>query len=315
MVKLDEELDVCVLMGGTSSEREVSLKSGENVYEALVKARKELNPVYGEFSQEDEILDLVTDADIVFNSLHGGIGEDGTVQALMDILGVPYTGSGPLGSSMAMNKLYSKEGFHRASVNTPDYVEGAGRSTSLLVERVSKELSYPVVVKPVGEGSSRGVEMADDEEELIAEIDRVKSKYGRLFLEQYVEGREVTAGVLEDDGKLVALPLVELEVKRERFYNYKAKYTPGETEFICPARVPEDLAESVKEQAKRAHSEFNCDGYSRVDFMVDQQGKIFGLEVNTLPGMTETSDLPLAAKEAGISFVELVERMALSALS
>lgn len=315
MVKLNEELDVCVLMGGTSSEREVSLKSGENVYEALAEAREELNPVYGEFSHEDEILDLVTDADIVFNSLHGGIGEDGTVQALMDILGVPYTGSGPLGSSIAMNKLYSKEAFRRASVDTPDYIEGAGRSSSLLVERASEELGYPVVVKPVGEGSSRGVEVADNEKELISEIDRVRSEYGRLFLEQYVDGREVTAGVLEDDGELIALPLVELEVKRERFYNYKAKYTPGETEFICPARVSEDLTESVKKQAERAHSEFNCDGYSRVDFMVDQQEGIYGLEVNTLPGMTETSDLPLAAREAGISFVELVERMALSALN
>ncbi len=315
MVKLDEELDICVLMGGTSSEREVSLKSGENVYEALVEAREELNPVYGEFSHEDEILKLVADADIVFNSLHGGIGEDGTVQALMDILGIPYTGSGPLGSSIAMNKLYSKEAFQRASINTPDYVEGTGRSSSLLAERVSKRLSYPVVVKPVREGSSRGVEMADDEEELLVKIDRIRSEYGRLFLEQYVDGREVTAGVLEDDGELIGLPLVELEVKRERFYNYKAKYTSGETEFICPARVPEDLAESVKNQAKRAHSEFNCDGYSRVDFIIDQQERIFGLEVNTLPGMTETSDLPLAAREAGIGFVELVERMALSALN
>ncbi|MBS3735856.1 MAG: D-alanine--D-alanine ligase [Candidatus Bipolaricaulota bacterium] len=314
MVKLDEELDICVLMGGTSSEREVSLKSGNNVYEALKKGRKEFNPIKGEFSHEDEILDLVVDADIVFNTLHGGIGEDGTIQALLDILDIAYTGTGPLGSSIAMNKLYSKEAFRRASIKTPDYVEGAGRSFSLLIDLVSDELTYPVIVKPVGEGSSRGVEIADNEEDLIEKIDQVRTEYGRLFIEEYIDGKEVTAGVLDEDGEPTPLPLVEMNVERERFFNFTAKYTPGETEFICPARVPDSLAESVKDQALRAHSEFECRGYSRVDFMLGQEKEIYGLEVNTLPGMTETSDLPQAAREAGIDFGELVERMAISAL-
>ncbi|MCF7890611.1 D-alanine--D-alanine ligase [Candidatus Bipolaricaulota bacterium] len=314
MVNLDEELDVCVLMGGTSSEREVSLKSGENVYEALVEGNEEFNPIRGEFSHEDEILDLIVDVDVVFNSLHGGIGEDGTIQALLDILGIRYTGTGPLGSSIAMNKLYSKEVFHRASINTPGYVEGADRSASLLVELVSDELTYPVIVKPVEEGSSRGVGIADDEKNLLEKINQVRSEYGRLFIEEYINGREVTAGVLDENGEPTPLPLVEMNVRRERFFNFRAKYTPGETEFICPARLTEDLAESVKEQALRAHSEFNCEGYSRVDFMINGEDQILGLEVNTLPGMTKTSDLPQAAREAGIGFNELVERMALSAL-
>jgi len=314
MVELDEKLDVCVLMGGTSSEREVSLNSGQNVYEALEKGREEFNPVRGEFSHEDEILDLVLEADLVFNTLHGGIGEDGTIQALLDILEIPYTGTGPLGSSIAMNKLYSKEAFRRASIEIPGYVEGSGRSTSWLVDRVVEDLGFPVIVKPVGEGSSRGVKIADDEEELAEKAERIRGEFGRLFVEEYVTGREVTAGVLEKDGEPVALPLVELNVKRERFYNFKAKYTPGETEFICPARVSEDLAESVKDQAVRAHNEFKCEGYSRVDFMLDPEGSIYGLEVNTLPGMTQTSDLPIAAKEVGIDFTELVDFMALSAL-
>ncbi|MFB6291519.1 MAG: D-alanine--D-alanine ligase [Candidatus Bipolaricaulia bacterium] len=314
MVNLDEELNVCVLMGGTSSEREVSLKSGGKVYEALKAGRKELIPVRGEFSREGEILDLVKSPDIVFNALHGGIGEDGTVQALLDILDVPYTGTGPLGSSIAMNKLYSKAAFHRASVKTPGFVEGAGRSPDNIVDRVSSELGFPVVIKPVGEGSSRGVEIADSEEDLVDKVVQVREEYGRLFLEEYVDGKEVTAGVLEDSSGPVPLPLVELNVKRERFYNYKAKYTPGETEFICPAKLSAEVAESVKEEALRAHSEFGCRGYSRVDFLVDSENNIFGLEVNTLPGMTQTSDLPIAAKEAGIGFTELVERMTMSAL-
>ena len=314
MVELGKKLDVCVLMGGTSSEREVSLNSGRNVYEALENGREEFNPVRGEFSREDEILDLVLEADVVFNTLHGGIGEDGTIQALLDILDIPYTGTGPLGSSIAMNKLYSKEAFRRASIETPGYVEGSGRSTSWLVDRVSDDLGFPAIVKPVGEGSSRGVEVADNDEELVEKIERIREEYGRLFVEEYVKGREVTAGVLDKDGEPVALPLVELSVKKERFYNFKAKYTPGETEFICPARVSEDLAESVKGHAIRAHREFNCQGYSRVDFMLNSEEAIFGLEVNTLPGMTETSDLPIAAKEVGIDFTELVDLMALSAL-
>ncbi|MBS3786938.1 D-alanine--D-alanine ligase [Candidatus Bipolaricaulota bacterium] len=314
MVRLDEELDVCVLMGGISSEREVSLKSGNNVYEALLERRKEFNPIKGEFSHEDEILDLVVDNDIVFNSLHGGIGEDGTIQALLDILDIPYTGTGPLGSSIAINKLYSKEAFNRASINTPDYVEGADRSASVLVDMVSDGLTYPVIVKPVGEGSSRGVEIADGEENLSEKIDQIRSEFGRLFIEEYIDGREVTVGVLEENGDLTPLPLVEMKVKSERFFNYRAKYTPGETEFICPARVSENLTSLVQKQALRAHSEFNCEGYCRVDFMIGKENQIFGLEVNTLPGMTRTSDLPQAAKEAGISFTELVERMAVSAL-
>ena len=314
MIELDGEMAVCVLMGGTSSERDVSLNSGENVFRALEDGRAEFDPIRGEFSHESEILDTVKDADVVFNSLHGGIGEDGTIQALLDILDISYTGTGPLGSSIAMDKLYSKEAFHRASIKTPGYVEGAGRSSRELGERASRELTYPVIVKPVGEGSSRGVEIADDENDLIEKLDRVRTEYGRLFVEEFIEGKEVTAGILEEDDELMPLPLVELSVKRERFYNYKAKYTPGETEFICPARISKPLAESVKEQAIRAHSEFSCKGYSRVDFMIDGTDDIYGLEVNTLPGMTETSDLPLAAKEAGIDFVELVERMTLSAL-
>lgn len=314
MVNLDEELDVCVLMGGTSSEREVSLKSGNNVYEALKEGREEFNPIKGEFSHEDQILDLVLDADIVFNTLHGGIGEDGTIQALLDILDIPYTGTGPLGSSIAMNKLYSKEAFRRASINTPGYVEGAGRSPSLLVDLVSDELTYPVILKPVGEGSSRGVEIADDEKVLVEKIEQVRTEYGRLFIEEYIDGKEVTAGVLDEDGEPIPLPLVEMNVRQERFFNFTAKYTPGETEFICPARIPESLAKSVQDQALRAHSELNCEGYSRVDFMLDKEKEIYGLEVNTLPGMTETSDLPQAASEAGIGFRELVERMAVSAL-
>lgn len=314
MIDIERELEICVLMGGTSSEREVSLKSGENVFRALDRGREEFNPVRGEFSQEAELLELVAGTDLVFNALHGGIGENGTVQALLELLDIPYTGTGPLGSAIAMDKLASKRGFHRASVETPPYCKKDGSSSEKLVEKVKKELSFPVMVKAVGEGSSRGIRVADDEEELVETVDEVEMDYGEAFVEERIEGREVTAGILEYDGALKALPLVELKVKEERFFSYEAKYTPGETEFIVPAKIPHEQANEVKKQALRAHEEFGCRGYSRVDFMIGGAGNIYALEVNTLPGMTEMSDLPLAAEEAGIDFTELVERMTVSAL-
>jgi len=314
MVDKSDKLDICVLMGGTSSEREVSLTSGKNVYEALVKGKDGFNPICGEFSREDELLDLVTGTDLVFNCLHGGIGEDGTVQSLLDLLDISYTGSGPLASSIAMDKLYSKKAFERASVDVPNYVELNESSLSQSVDRVSETLGFPVVVKPVREGSSRGVRIVDDGEELFEEMESMEDEYGKLFAEQYIRGKEVTAGLIQEEGRLFPLPLVELNVKNERFYNYKAKYTAGETEFIVSARIPGATAKSVKDLAVKAHQEFGCRGYSRVDFIIDSDGNIYALEVNTLPGMTGTSDLPLAADEAGISFNELVEKMVLSAL-
>ncbi|MFW6104404.1 MAG: D-alanine--D-alanine ligase family protein [Candidatus Bipolaricaulota bacterium] len=314
MVDNSDKLDICVLMGGTSSEREVSLTSGKNVYEALVSGKDKFNPICGEFSREEDLLDLVTGSDLVFNCLHGGIGEDGTVQLLLDLLDISYTGSGPLASSIAMDKLYSKKAFEWASVDVPNYLEIDESSLSRSVDRVLEELGFPVVVKPVGEGSSRGVRIVDDEEELFEEVKSMKGEYGKLFAEQYIPGTEVTAGLIQEKGELVPLPLVELNVKNERFYNYKAKYTAGETEFVVPARITRATAESVKDLALKVHQEFGCSGYSRVDFIIDSDGNIYGLEVNTLPGMTETSDLPLAAEEAGISFNKLVEKMVLSAL-
>ena len=312
--KLDEKLDVCVLMGGTSSEREVSLKSGGNVYEALRDGSDVFTPTRGEFGDEGEILELVLGHDLVFNCLHGGIGEDGTIQVLLDLLEVPYTGTGPLGSSTAMNKLHSKKAFRRASVDTPGHIEVADLGIDELSERIVEDLGFPVVIKPSKEGSSRGIKVVDRVEELAEKVDVVRNDYKDIFVEEYIDGREVTAGILEEEEGLNALPLVEMVVKRERFYNYKAKYTPGETEFICPARISDDLAAEVKNQAKRAHEEFGCSGYSRVDFILDSDGRIYGLEVNTLPGMTETSDLPIAARETGIDFPELVEKMALSGI-
>lgn len=305
--------EVCVLMGGNSSEREVSLRSGNNVYEALTESDKPFTPVNGEFSHPRELLDLLIGTDLVFNCLHGGIGEDGTVQTLLELLNIPYTGTGSYGSALAMDKLYSKKSFRRAGINIPDYIE-IGESEEIDKKEITNALGFPVVVKPVSEGSSRGIKIVDDEEEMIQAVAEIRKNYGGVFIEEYIAGKEITAGILEFDGQLTALPLVELNVTEERFFNYEAKYTPGNTEFIVPARLSDAITDMVKDLAMKAHRAHHCRGYSRVDFRVDLDGDVYALEVNTLPGMTKMSDLPFAASYAGISFQELVENMVSSVL-
>ncbi len=306
-------IEICVLMGGNSSERDVSLHSGTNVYESLVKSDKQFNAVRGEFSGPSELLDLVIGADLVFNCLHGGIGEDGTVQTLLELLDIPYTGTGPYGSALAMDKLYSKKSFQRAGVNVPEYIE-IGQSEEIDREKIISSLGFPFVVKPVSEGSSRGIKIVDDKEAIIEATAEVRKNYEKVFIEEYITGKEITAGMLELNGKLTPLPLVELNVTEERFFNYEAKYSAGKAEFIVPARLSDEITEEVKELAMKAHRAHHCRGYSRVDFRVDLDGGVYALEVNTLPGMTKMSDLPFAASYAGIGFQELVENMVFSAL-
>ncbi|MBS3813446.1 D-alanine--D-alanine ligase [Candidatus Bipolaricaulota bacterium] len=302
-------LDVRVLRGGNSSEREVSLKSGKNVIEALASRDNGYNPIDGEFSNPDEILNLIAGVDLVFNCLHGGIGENGTVQTLLETLDVPYTGTGPYGSALAMDKIRSKQTFERADIKTPDFylIEEDPKGFDPAI--ISEEFGYPTLLKPVHEGSSRGIRVIDTEEELAESFCDVQARFGKVFVEQFISGKDITAGVLRYEGELLALPLVELHVKNEPFFNYNAKYGHDETEFIVPARLNDQITEEVKNLAVKAHRAHTCSGYSRVDFRVDRSGEAFALEVNTLPGMTDKSDLPFAARYAGISFAELVETM------
>ncbi len=308
-MKTENQLDICVLRGGNSSEREVSLRSGNNVYEAIASGDNNYNPIDGEFSEPDEVLDLITGVDLVFNCLHGGIGENGAVQTLLETLKIPYTGTGPYGSALAMDKIRSKQAFERADIKVPRYLQIVEPAEEFDPTVISENFDYPLMLKPVHEGSSRGIRVVDTEEDLMDSLIEVQGRYGDIFVEEYIRGKEITAGVLKYEGELIALPVVELNVKHDRFFSYEAKYEHDETEFIVPARLNKEITERVKDMALRAHRAHTCSGYSRVDFRVDRSGEAFALEVNTLPGMTNKSDLPFAANYAGIDFEELVEAM------
>jgi D-alanine-D-alanine ligase len=295
-----------VLMGGLSAEREVSLRSGENVYEAL--KRRGYHAARLIFDDADQIVEQLMSVDVVFNCLHGGVGEDGTIQLLLELLNRPYTGSRPLACALAMDKLAAKREFQRAGLPTPPHVEHRGEGWEEWARVVADKLGFPCVVKPVREGSSVGVHIVQNTAELIEAAQATQREYGELFVEGFIEGKEITAGILRIDGEDRALSLIELRAKGQ-FYDYQAKYTPGLTEFVIPARLDEETTERVQELSLKAHQALGCFGYSRVDLRVTPEGEPFVLEVNTIPGMTETSDLPKAAAAAGIPFDELVERM------
>lgn len=305
-----EENEICVLMGGTSEEREVSLNTGENVFKVLKNT--DFEPYKYVLDHPDEIIPVLERKDLVFNCLHGGIGEDGTLQSLFEILGVPYTGTGPLGSAVSMNKLRSKQVFEEESLPNPAYLAPGDMEREDFLDAAAKELGFPLVVKPIAKGSSIGVKFVNDEGELDASLPSGEG-FSEYFVEEYLPGRELTVGLLEMEGELHALPVIELRVKSEPFYNYRAKYTSGETEFLLPAPLEEGISEGVKDVALKVHEALGCRGYSRVDFIL-WEGKGYILEENTLPGLTETSNLSKAAREKGLSQVELIEYMLRSAI-
>ncbi|MBI3658974.1 D-alanine--D-alanine ligase [Candidatus Acetothermia bacterium] len=300
-----------VLMGGLSAEREVSLRSGHNVYEALL--RKGYKAIKIQLDSTDQIVPNLGKIDIVFSCLHGGIGEDGTLHALFDILKFPYVGSSVLACALAMNKLQAKRIFNSQGLRTAPWVEYQGQSWDEWKVHVLDEIKIPCVVKPIAEGSSLGVRIVRDENKLIEACQATQSEYGDFFVEKFIPGKEITAGVLRIDGEDKALPLIELRPQRE-FYDYIAKYTPGMTEFIVPANLDVKKTMQIQEMCLRAHQALGCFGFSRVDLRLAEDNEPYLLEVNTLPGMTDTSDLPMAAKAAGIEFDELVEKMLYTAV-
>lgn len=300
-----------VLMGGLSPERDVSLKSGQNVYEALRRLGYRAYALV--LDHPDQIVPALAQLDIAFLCLHGGIGEDGTIQALLEVLEIPYVGSGVLASALAMNKLHAKRIFVSQKLPTAPWLEYGGEPWPDWQERVAAQIGFPCVVKPVREGSSVGVRIVRAREELIPACQATHAEFGAFFVEKFIPGKEITAGILRIDGEDRALPLIELRPHRE-FYDYIAKYTPGACEFIIPAELDAETTARVQQLALHAHKALGCFGFSRVDLRVTPQNEPYLLEVNTLPGMTETSDLPKAAAAMGISFDELVERMLLTAI-
>jgi D-alanine-D-alanine ligase len=243
--------------------------------------------------------------------LHGAPGEDGTIQGLLEIMGVPYTGSGILGSAISLNKIVTKQLLTANHLPTPPGIIVRGKFSEQ-EEKEINQIGFPVMLKPAVEGSSIGVEKINTMEELKSKITSFLEKYKDGIIEKYIRGKDVTVGVLEDDKDILALPALEL-VSENEFYDYEAKYTKGKTRFILPASLDQDMTEKVKDLAKRAHRVLWCFGVTRVDMVVSEK-EVFILEVNSVPGMTETSDLPAEAKAQGIEMPQLVEKILHSSL-
>jgi D-alanine-D-alanine ligase len=297
-------LRVGVLMGGPSHEREISLRSGERVLESL--HRQGFDAV-GIAVDEDLVERLRREKiDIAFVVLHGRYGEDGCVQGLLEIMRIPYTGSGVTASALAMNKVATKRVLAAVGIATARFeLVDIERGVDLEIERLVERLGLPLVVKPLQEGSSIGVEIADGADQLNQLIRRSVYDFGKIYCEAFIPGRELTVGVLGTNGSARALPVLELKPKR-RFYDYHAKYTQGLTEFVVPAPLSPQLTEAVQQSALAAHRALGCAGMSRVDMILAEGDVPTVLEVNTIPGFTATSDLPAQAAAAGISFDDLV---------
>jgi D-alanine-D-alanine ligase len=305
-------LRVGILCGGKSREREVSLRSGANVFAAC----KRLGLDAAQIDVDSGIAFRLREerVQLAYIALHGRYGEDGCIQGLLECMDIPYTGSGVLVSAIAMNKLSTKRFLAAEGIPQPPCVL-IGRDTAASCNEARGRFGFPLVVKPTEEGSSIAVRIAHDTDALLAAANEVAAQYPQAIIEQYVRGREITIGILGTGEEAFALPVLGLEpMGGKEFYDYEAKYTAGLTRFVLPAALPPAVYGHAQELALRVHRILGCRGLSRVDAIVDESGEVWIIEVNTLPGMTETSDIPAEAQEAGIDFDTLVERILESAL-
>ena len=288
-----------VLMGGLSAERSVSIETGQAVLASLESSGYDVEPIF-----VDRDVDLALrqkEIDIAFIALHGRYGEDGCIQGMLEMLGIPYTGSDVLASALAMNKVKAKQMFRLHNLPTPTYYVLAA-NCALDVETAHGDFGFPAVVKPIGEGSSVGVEIVRDLGELQCAVEAAHCFDADLLVERFVEGREVSIAVLGDR----ALGAVEIAPK-SGFYDFTAKYGPGKSEYFIPPRISPARYRGILNQGLRAHRALGCIGATRVDMILSEDGNESILEVNTLPGMTPTSLLPKIAHAAGIDFNELVK--------
>lgn len=334
-------MKIMVLMGGTSAERDVSLASGEAIVKGLKEAGHQVlaidtskgyklpegqtrflpNGVKAEppdvkaLQAEGKKMALKTiesfslsDVELVFLALHGGQGEDGIIQALLELSGIPYTGSGVLASALAMDKAMSKKIFEREGILTPEWflIESSDSADlSEVLASIKNSFNFPAVVKPNDQGSTVGLTVVKEEKDLSKAIDEAKIYSEEVLIEKYIPGRELTVGVLGD----VPLPVIEI-VPEHGIYDYECKYTKGKSRYICPAELSAEKTKEIQELGYRAFKALGCEGYARVDFRYGTDDKFYCLEVNTLPGMTATSLVPKAAKASGIDFPQLVDKIA-----
>lgn len=343
MNKTIQRLRIAVLMGGKSPEHEVSLQSGREVVKHLNPQKYEVLPVVisrdgkkWQIADKQKLLHSparveqianskwqiangkklatrdgnflaargVGKVDLVFIVMHGPYGEDGAIQGMLETLGLPYTGSGILASALGMNKVVSRKLWREDGLTVPRF-EVARSKTDF--KKVLKEFSFPLVVKPVAQGSSVGVTVAHSEKEILPAFEKAIVFDGQVIVEEYIAGREITCAILGNENP-TPLPLVEIIPKTE-FFDYDAKYDPALCDEIVPARIFSQLTKKIQEIAIRAYKIISCSGFGRVDMILGKDGKIYILELNTIPGLTANSLLPKAAKEAGLEFPRLLDKI------
>jgi D-alanine-D-alanine ligase len=321
-------LRIVLLAGGSSPEREISLRSGKAVYRALLELNHEvflIDPALGknqpqspeEFfnpSLHKELvkttnyldafqLEVFKNVDLVFIILHGKWGEDGTVQSILDLMNIKYTGSGVLGSSIGIDKHISKVIAKHTGISTPEWK--VLKSYEMFdEEKILEEVGLPCIFKPNDQGSTIGFSLVEKKEELKKAFEEASKYSDKVLIERYIKGRELTVSILGNE----ALPIIEVKPKHQ-LYDYECKYTKGMTEYICPAELDEDLAKEIQRQALVAFSSCRCEVFGRVDFILDENNIPYFLEINTLPGMTDLSLVPMAAKSIGLSFNELINKI------
>jgi D-alanine-D-alanine ligase len=341
---MDNKPKILILAGGDSEERAVSLASAKAITESLIRlgymvkaidsaSGQSLLGEDGRYLYDKDTASISTialkekgsmaltrsinseeygDVDVVFLALHGGMGEDGTIQALLDLAGKKYTGSGILASAIAMNKAFAKSLVKKENIPTPDWILLKSRNLPMspadLIE-IKGRFSFPVIVKPNDSGSTVGLTLVKRESDLEAALKEAAEVSKEILVEKYIKGREITSAIL--CGR--SLPLVEI-IPTNELYDYQCKYTKGKSQYICPAQIPSDVADKIRDMAARAYQVMGCEGLCRADFILEEPDSPFFLEVNTLPGMTELSLAPMAAREAGIDFDHLIEKIIYSAM-
>ncbi|MBF0228654.1 MAG: D-alanine--D-alanine ligase [Desulfamplus sp.] len=317
-----KKIRLALLSGGDSSEREVSLSSGKQVYEALDKEKYHIS----KYDPKTDLKQIVEDApniDVALLILHGPNGEDGTVQGLLELLKIPYQGAGVLGSALAMNKLAAKTMYEQSGIKVPQYISfSKGDFFNNNIEQTATlktdytqidswvdKLGLPIVVKPACAGSSVGMSIVKNKEDIVQAIEKAFQFDKNILLESYIRGVELTCGVL-GNRELEALPVIEIiPGKGYEFFDYNAKYLKGASEEICPARIEDKVRIKVQEYAIAAHKALFLRGYSRSDMLLSNDGELYLLETNTIPGMTATSLYPQSAQVAGYSFAQILDKL------
>ena len=302
ILKKFQNKKIAVLYGGISEEREVSLRSGENVYKALTSFEEiKDNCILIDVKNHYELVEILKKEKVeyCYNILHGSFGEDGSIQGLLDCLNIKYTGENTLVSSVCMNKVYTKRIWQSSNIPTSDFI--------LLKDFYNNEnnkINFPLILKPISNGSSVGVSLIKNKKEFEAAIKKIE-KISGYFIEPYIKGKEITVGLVRENKGIYIFPILGINTKNE-IYDYDAKYTPGKTELEVPAKIDKKTEKKVIEICSLAYEVLGCEGLCRIDAIIDENNKVYLMEVNTQGGMTNTSDIPAMAKSVNIKFEDIV---------